>query len=266
MGATGSPDEVQTILTNASPRSDGSPDFDQRMGQAVSDLMMVQAVCNRASDVVKVTQPERVQKLALEDQAISVDLVEFLAKDYLSKAAAPTEPEIADQYAKNSAYEAENSPTGFGYKLPDRVKFQYIELPVAQLEKVATEGIDEKDIRLYWLQHQAKYMTAPSDLGPQPLNPTTLPTTRPFTAVRDQVYKDMKQEKMDDLTRSILGDINGTLTVDYVAFKKATASVGDAPTSIPADVETKAPQTALGVRYDTYDYLKKLALQIQNKL
>lgn len=266
MGAAVSPDEMNTALINAQTKPDGQPEFEQRVNQAVSDMLLVQAAFNRASDVVKVTDPERMHMLGTYMQSVSFDVVDFDAKKYLATVPAPTEKEIADQYARHSNVEPDPETGRMGYKLPDRVKVQYVEIPASQLEKVATQGIRDQDMRLYWLQHPSKYMTTqptkPDEYSPSPF--PAAPTTKPFAAVREQVFNDMKQEKMDDLSKSILLDLSATLNGDYSAWKKAVGGP-EHPTSMPADLAAKAPETPVGAPYHRYEYLKKVALETQQK-
>jgi hypothetical protein len=265
MGVAVSQDAIKEKLANATIITDGQPDFEQRLEQAVSDQLLVQAAFDRAADVVKVTEPERLHQLATRDQEISVDVVDFDGKAYLPKVAAPTEKEIAEQYAKYANVEPDANPLGFGYKLPNRVKFQYIELPVDQVDKAASEGLDDQHMKLYWLEHRAKYATTQDSFTLGPAIPTTsAPSTRPFSAVREQVFADMKKERASDLTKSILGEINAILRSDYAAFTKAVGGP-EHPTSMPSDAASKAPATSLGSPYNSYDYLKRLALQIQEK-
>ncbi|MHC4996601.1 MAG: hypothetical protein ACYTGQ_16270, partial [Planctomycetota bacterium] len=121
----------------------------------------------------------------------------------------PSEGEIANQFEtyRNDLAGA-GEPFGFGYKLPDRVKLEYIGVP---LERVA-ESIEVDDIKAnrFYLDHPERYMPTPEapdpaasdEEGEEPKPVVTGP--KPYREVRDQVMQDVRDREAEDQQTKIV--------------------------------------------------------------
>ncbi len=189
----------------------------------------------------------------------------------------------------------------FGYLVPNRVRVQAIGVPKAKVRELAGSKIGEVEARKYYLQNQAQYPQFPTSrtshttLGVSPTeyvraplrSPQTRPATQPsipkvFTQVsydtasvisspkhfeeyREEIFKKLTDERSDKLMRDILAEITMQLSGDYDGFKKGAPELPRTATSMPSDYLAKAPKTALGESYPSYEYLKKLALRTQER-
>ena len=294
-GTVVSNDQIQDIMKNALLMDDNLGGYEERARDAVRSLLLVANASTRAANMVKVSRPFRDQNLATE-QPISLNLVEFKAGDYLAAPPAWTEAEKAAKtkalYEQYKNYEPTTRPANdfsFGYKVPNQVRVQYIELPGEAIRKAVTDKITDVEVIKYFYKNIALY---PAPLGNKPrpgvaaTQPTALPalskvftqrppTTAPssnqsnyFAEYRDEVTKRLTDERIGNLTKDILVDLNAQMNKDYAEFKAAVSSGNPGPTTaatLPTDALAKAPQTSLGVTYDSYEYLRKLALQTQEK-
>jgi hypothetical protein len=134
-------DELEDIMTNHYAGPTG-PDDDTRefTEDAVADLLRIVGNFNRLAGDVKISQPQRDLELAKVGQNIQLSVVELSASRFASKVAAPPTQAITAQFAKYGNVDPgkpdAGNPFGFGYRLADRVKLQYVQIDRGAAEKV----------------------------------------------------------------------------------------------------------------------------------
>src|SRR4051812_25612629 len=112
----------------------------QGMRQVVANAMLVRASFQHAADAVKISQPIRDRGVARYLQRIRVQATDFSAADFMANVSAPTPQELTEQFNKYADVDPETAeskanPAAYGYRYPDRVKLQYVEIPRAELTK-----------------------------------------------------------------------------------------------------------------------------------
>jgi PAS domain-containing protein len=240
-------DDVQDIMTNHySPPAGADEDTYERVSDAVSDLLRISANFNRLASDVKVSEPMRNLELAKALQKIQLNVVELAASRYLSKVPAPTTQAAAEQFAKFATVdpgkpEKPGNPFGFGYKLPDRVKLQYLEIDRGAAEKIveATKTPYDWDVdaRIYYLQHQDEFPTTQATTAS---GAAATATTRPYEDVRDAALRSVRQPQVDKLVLDVQNKILATMQTDWRAWNSGSVI------------------TSLGEPYQSYAYLQKL--------
>jgi hypothetical protein len=235
---------------------DSLPGADQKnsIRYSVANLLMVINAFQRAVDAVKVSDPLTKHELAANFQKIKVRVVDFPSKDYESRVSNPAADQLQKQFDAYADIEADSLPTevnpfGFGYKYPNRVKLDYVSISHSELLKAVRASKDdytwEVDANRYYLNHGAEFpTTAPVADQFSFVKPTSQPTTKPFSEVRQQIIDRLVDPQVDKLQREIQSELTDRLKQDYSAYhNKKTVS--------PA--------------YDSFDYLKNIAQEIQSK-
>jgi hypothetical protein len=231
--------------------------------------MMVQNAFLRAADAVKVSKPLIDHQLAERLQQIKVYVTDFDASAYAEKVEAPTTQQLTEQFNKYADVEksvgtSETNPFGFGYKYPDRIKFDYIAVQRDEVRRAVKATKDdyawEVQAHTYYLQHQDQFpSTQPATTQESlALGPTTRmigPTTRPFDEVREQVLSRLIEPEVDRLMTGIQNDITSRMAQDFDAYKSSHPGSTTAPST--------APSTAPAGGYASFDYLQKLAADVQ---
>ncbi len=299
LGAVVTNDEVQSIWKNFEHTDDQLGSYEERAQEAIRNLLLIGRASDLAASVAKVTRPQRDFELS-NQQEISLNLVAFKASDYLAKLPAwsdsDKETKIKAHYEQYKNLEPTTRPGnefGFGYRVANQVRVQYIELPSEAIRRTVASQITDIDARKYFYQNISQF---PAQFGTRPppgvaatqpapparisrkftdLPPTKASTTGPstppkhFPQYREEITQRLIDERVKKISQEILAEINSTMGADYLAFKAVVADVGSAPTTAPSIAPAllaKAPKTALGgVTYDSYEYLHNLAIRIQEK-
>jgi hypothetical protein len=269
-GVTVNMDLLNTLLERRGLTAD-TDEYDS-MRQSLHDLLLVMNSFKLAADSVKISAPVRQHSLAARLQEMSVNLVEFNAKDYLNQVGEPTPAQIQAHFDKYKDTLAEGSPSGFGYKYPNRVKFDVVILDREQVKKAVGE-IDLVDIIEYYERNRNKPemilttqpATKPSSeftLSNLP-GPATKPTTRPKTLeeAQPQIRTTLADQRINELTTKVRDAVRNTMIGDYNAWKAAQVSAG-AGGGKPGTSQP-APASSLGPQFNSFEYLKALRDKVQ---
>src|SRR5262245_30076312 len=100
----------------------------------IANLLLVKRAIMRTADALKISAPLASYETALQMQQIKVNVVDVWSKDFEEKVPAPTDDQLRQHLDRYIGFEpdsppTESNPSGFGYKFPDRIKFQYIAVP-----------------------------------------------------------------------------------------------------------------------------------------
>jgi hypothetical protein len=283
MGVVVSKDEVESVLNNYVGKIEDEDRADQ-MRRAISELLMVRGAVAQAAGVVKVSEPMKRDYLAGLYQGISVNLVEFDASKFKDKVPAPTTQQLAEQFDKYKEIvkgntDPKTNPFGFGYKYPNRVKLQYIQIPRGEVRRVVEEAPKlrgepqrwDVEAYKYYSTHQGQFATT-QPASTQPANQAfsletqkKSPTTRPFDEVKADIRNQLIEAEADKLQAQIYEKISATLGADYMAYKNAAGQGGTTQASTTTTAPAPAVASSLKVPYGGFDYLKALAAQIQSQ-
>jgi hypothetical protein len=275
MGIQPSEDELRSLEQQVfSTRLDPDvPAERDELRRILANFLVVEGAYNRIASIVKVSDPFRQTFLAQELQSIRANLVEFLARDFDQQVPTPDEQQLQEHFQQYASLppgqpDPRNNPFGFGYRHPDRVALQYIAVARPDVRQAILATRDEHDwevaARRYYIQNQQEFATtepaplpsAPLTLGvvpPLAVNPETGPRVREFWEVRDQILDRLITPQVDRRLTAIQTRIRGTMSDDFVAWQRAAEQNG-AP-----------PATSLNVPYPNYEYLQRLASEIQRE-
>ena len=277
LGVTVSEDNLQTMLANNPNLTTTDADRNDQIRRAVRGLLLVINGAQRAASVIKITDPMVRHQLAQIQQSITLDMVDFTTAKYLEQAKA--QPITAEQlkahfekYADTVAGDVSDAnPFGFGYKYPDRVKLQYVAITRADVRKAVEASKKpydwEVEARKYYRQNPAQFK-ADATTQPKPSfdlsAPTTRATTKPYEEVQQQVRDQLISTETERRMNAIRDRLVSTMASDWVAYRN-TVGAASASATQPATAPTTAaaPPSTVGVPYASFEYLQKLAQQIQ---
>jgi hypothetical protein len=263
LGIGVSNDQYQEVLKSqvANFPDESDPSYDRSLA-AVHDLLLVNNLLNRVSDVVKISQPRGVLALAITQQSVALNVVFYSSDHYIAATTQPTPEQTQKQYDLYShtlpGTPDATDPLGFGYLLPDRVKLQYIGFSMTELRTAAKAA--QPAIEWQMLARRL-YRTHPTDFA---VTPTTNPTTQPIAETTpdwdnlpaetsQKVYDQVYDSAAADLAKKIQDQLTDVLGADWLSYHNAVGSGAAAPVS------------SLGPAFNTDEYLHALADKIQKE-
>ncbi len=281
LGVRISEDRVNELLGLLSTMLPPASSMDEAAARrrAVENLLRVGSAFERAASAVKFSEPRVRQEIAEQSQSIQVKLVEFRAADFMADIPEPTPEQIQqqiDQYGEvdPQAIDTQANPFGFSYRLPNRVKLQYIQIPRQAVRELVEQSQTEFQWRsqayAHYQANQSRYETTEpatqeaesTFFGPSEdltLGSTTQPATQPTVRVRafeevyEQIRNDLLRPMVDQKMRQIQDRVASLLQKGFERFQ-AQHSGQPAPEG-----------TGIAADYTSYDYLQQVAQQIQRE-
>lgn len=171
-------------------------------GDLVAVLQYAHLICSNEN----VTIRQIMHTAAQENETIDIEFVKFDAEVFAKTQPQPAEDKMIEHFNKYrkfmpSAVSTEKS-YGFGYKLPDRVRLEYIAVKLDDIESIVapptheeTEGYYQKNKTLFTEQ-------APSD--PTDPNSPLTERTKSYAEVVDIITAKLLKDKIDSKSESIL--------------------------------------------------------------
>jgi len=244
MGVQISNDRVQEFLLNYIEIPPSlTADEEVYLRNSIAHLLGIREAFSRALSTIKISAPMRDHRLAEEAQSMTLKLVEFSVAEFRDKVPAPTPQQIDEQFTTYGNKDAENPEAankfGFGYRYPNRVKLQYIELKHDDVKKAIQASRSAYD----WDVAAQKYYR----LNPtQYAAPTTQPSLKPFAQVHQEILDSMQDQEAQLRTQQMISAINSAIQTDYAAYVK----------------DPKAA-SSVGPSYASFEYLQALASKMQ---
>jgi len=231
-------DVIESIMVarREPPETDSTSSAPNSTRALLRELLTVINSAKRAGSVVKVSQPMANYVRGTQAQQISLNLLEYDAKEFLSQVPAPTEDQLKAQFEKHKSEDRTVSESGFGYKFPNRVKFDAIVIPEDEVRKLITP-VQTEDVAEYYAANKDTPNIPTTQetfsLSANPTRPQTL--TEAFETIRKKIADQRATEKANTIREAV----RGPLRADYELYKAAI------------DAKRQPPVSSLGVPYNS---------------
>lgn len=203
-GATYS-DFVGLLIRGAKNRP-GIPE--ERILKTFSDLLAVLEYARMMCSNENVTSSQMMVTTGLEEEILGIEFVNLDSRVFTKDQAEPTEDQIGrhfDRYKKffpNSI--SDENPYGFGYKLIERVRLEYLAVKRADVSEVVTPPTQE-EAEDYFGKNAEQFI---EQVLSDPNDPNSLPIerARTFPEVAGMIYDRLLHERISARTESIVLD------------------------------------------------------------
>jgi hypothetical protein len=162
-------------------------------------------ICCSSDDV---TNSQIMHTVSWEGEAVDVDFVKFDSAVFAETQSEPNQETIVEHFNKYQKYFAgevsQENPYGFGYKLIDRVKLEYIACRLNDVSKIVTPPTQEEAEEFYRINREQFTEEVLSD----PNDPNSLLTERikGYAEVAGIISKGLLQNKINLEAKSILDE------------------------------------------------------------
>ncbi len=227
-------------------------------------LLSVYQNFERSMQAIKISTPLLEDEVAFRTQKVRA---RFAVLD-----AAKFEGSVdADLNAQFNAYsnipegmiDPKSNPFGFGYRVPDRVKLQYLKIPTADIQKTVIDSkkpeMWEEDARMFYEKNKQVFAELPkpdaSTSQPSSQPASTQPVILPFEQVSERVYNSLRMPMFEARRKAIVNAITSRLNLDYQNASKSFSA------TTQQVVETKVNELAVG----SEEYLRKIQADISKQ-
>lgn len=213
---------------------------EQQIHESFRNLMSVLQYAHLVCSDQNITKRQLMQMVAWESEGINVEFVEFNSADFSKEQETPDENTILEHFNKYKKYFSgeisDENPYGFGYKLPDRVRLEYIFVKLDEVSAIAKSPTQD-DMEGYYDRYKEQMFTEQVPTDPNDPNSPTVERIRPYSSVANIISKQMKQDNINakaesiiqeaiSLTEASLEDINDA-ELDELSAEEMAKLVGD---------------------------------------
>ena len=156
-------------------------------------------------------QPELRRRFARIDEKMKVRLAVLEAEDFRDKTPEPSEEDLQKQFDACKQHLPGQGPKGFGYRVPDRVRIEYLVADPKAFQKDAEARAADEDVKAYYEAHKdPDYLVKeePKKEGDDEAAPLAdAPEEkkfRPLEEVRDEIRKVLLDDEARRLAREKL--------------------------------------------------------------
>jgi hypothetical protein len=184
----------------------------ETFGKLLAVLQYAQIVCSMED----VTSAQAKHIASRESETLDAELVRLGASAFADKGQTPPEEAVLahfNRYKANTPGDVnEGNPFGFGYKLPDRIQFDYVAVKLKDVEAIIKPPTQEETEQYY---RQNREQAFSEQLPADPNNPNS-PRTRvkSYAEVADTVMKQLRRQKIMTKAEQILQEVRNVADVD----------------------------------------------------
>jgi len=186
---------------------------EEQLLATVGKLLAIWQYAGLICSAEDVTSAQLSHLASWQNETVDVEFVRFNSTAFVQSQDQPGEQELLEHFNKYKKFFAgdvnEQSPYGFGYKLPDRVQLEYIALKLSDVSSIVTPPTSQ-ETEEYYRKHIKEFTkSVPSD--PNDPNSPQVERVKSYAEVAGAISEQLLQGKIDSKAESILREAK-TLT------------------------------------------------------
>jgi hypothetical protein len=195
----------------------------------ISVLEYADMLCSGGS----MTTAQQRHLVAWESDGLDAEFVQFKASDFADKKLVSPAAELEAQFQKYKGAVAgetsEANPFGFGYKLPDRVQFEYIVVKLDDVRSIIKKPT-QQEAETYYQQNRDRYSSSVRS-DPNDPNSRVNKVVRSYSEVADSIFKQLTREKVAAKAELILAEARSTADANLPTIGSGSGPDTNEPTA-----------------------------------
>jgi len=159
------------------------------------------------SSVENLTTSQIKHMASAESESLNAEFVQLKASYFANKDELPPEQTVKEQFNRYKTYFPgevnETNPYGFGYRLPDRVQFDYLALKLADVASI-TKLPTEEEAEQYYQQNRDRQFTQKVPKDPNDPNSPQVAQVRSYAEVADTIMSQLRRQRITAKAEQIL--------------------------------------------------------------
>ncbi len=193
---------------------------EERILTTFGKLLAVLQYAQIISSTQNVTTSQIKHMASGESESLNAEIVQLKASYFANKNEMPPEQTVVAQFEK---YEAnypgavsEPNPFGFGYRLPDRVQFDYITLKLPDVASIA-KPVTEEEAEQYYQQNRERQFTQKVPTDPNDPNSPQTAQVKSYAEVADTIRSQLQRQRVLTKAEQILQEARNAADVNLPA-------------------------------------------------
>ena len=190
--------------------------------EAFSKLLAVSEYAKIMCSTQNVTNSQIMHSVNWDNERFDVEFVKMDSAVFADTQDEPSEEEMVEHFEMYKKFFAgevsDQNPYGFGYKLPDRAKLEYIAVKFEDVSKIVAAPKQQEKEEYY--QRHSQQMTKQVPLDPNDPNSPMIERTRSYGEVASEISKLLLQNKINSKVEQIIQEAK---TLTEIGFEEVLA-------------------------------------------
>jgi len=195
---------------------------ESRILEAFGKLLAVSEYAKIMCSTQNVTNSQIMHSVSWDNERFDVEFVKMDSSVFADTQGEPSEEEMVEHFEMYKKFFAgeisDQNPYGFGYKLPDRAKLEYIAVKFEDVSKIVAAPTQQEKEEYY--QRHSQQMTKQVPLDPNDPNSPMIERTRSYGEVASEISKILLQNKINSKVEQIIQEAK---TLTEVGFEEVLA-------------------------------------------
>lgn len=191
--------------------------------QLLALLQYSRTICSNEG----ITTAQQMHDISRSEEQVNVEFVKFDAAIFARTQAEPAEQQIMEHFDKYKGFFpgriSDENPYGFGYKLPDRARLQYIALRLDDVSETV-EVPTQEETELYYQRYRSQY-TEQIPSAPNDPNSLLVEQALSYAEVADTISRTILRARTIDKTSSILQEVRELTEADLKGIDTDSAGL-----------------------------------------
>lgn len=221
-----------------------------------SDLITVLHYAKMVCTTENITDSQIMYDISYENERIDVEFVSFDSAVFAQDQPEPTHQEITEQFDKYKQFFAgditEQNPYGFGYKLPDMVRLEYIAVKLDDISTIVTPPTHDQ-AQDYYQKYREQLFTEQVPLDPNDPNSMTIDRTKSYAEVAATILRALLMRKVNSKAERILQEAKMLTEAAFESADTDLTNLGDEQfRQLAGDYEVASAQLSEKYNVDVY--------------
>ena len=182
-------------------------------GKLITVLQYSQIV----SAMENVTSSQIKHMAGSESESLNAEFVQFKASYFANKDEVPPEEVVKEQFSRYKdnfpGQVSESNPYGFGYRLPNRIQFDYIALKLPDVAAIAKPPTEE-EAEQYYQQNRDRQFTEKTPSDPNDPNSPQVVKVKSYAEVADTITSQLRRQRIITKAEQILQEARNIADVN----------------------------------------------------
>jgi hypothetical protein len=172
-------------------------------GKFIAVLQYAQVV----SSVENITTSQIKHLASNESESLTAEMIQLKASYFVNKGETPSEEAVKQQFERYKdnvpGQVSESNPYGFGYRLPDRIQFDYLALKLSDVAAVAKPPTQE-EAEQYYQQNRDRQFTQRTPSDPNDPNSPAVAKVKTYAEVSQTIMDQLRHQRITAKAEQIL--------------------------------------------------------------
>lgn len=172
-------------------------------GKFIAVLQYAQVI----SSVENITTSQIKHLASNESESLNAEMVQLKASYFANKDETPSEEAVKEQFDRYKdnvpGQVSASNPYGFGYRLPDRIQFDYLALKLSDVASVAKPPTED-EAEQYYQQNRDRQFTQRTPSDPNDPNSPVVAQVKPYAEVAQTIMDQLQRQRITTKAEQIL--------------------------------------------------------------